>query len=60
VTNLENGRWVRVRIIDRGPYGKNRREGTIVDVSPAAARRLRMSKAGQVRVRLEVLRYPER
>lgn len=57
VTNLENGRQVRVRIVDRGPYGKNYREGAIIDVSTAAARRLRMIRDGQVKVRVEVLGY---
>jgi rare lipoprotein A len=56
VTNLENGRRVRVRIVDRGPFGDNRREGAIVDLSPAAARRLGMLKDGQVRARVEILR----
>jgi rare lipoprotein A len=56
VTNLENGRSVEVRIIDRGPYGQNFREGTIIDVSRAAARRLRMIEDGQVRVRVRVLK----
>jgi rare lipoprotein A len=56
VTNVGNGRSVTVRIIDRGPYGKNYREGTIIDVSHAAARRLRMLRDGQVRARVEVLK----
>jgi rare lipoprotein A len=56
VTNMTNGRSVTVRIIDRGPYGKNYREGTIIDVSRAAARRLRMLRDGQVPARVEVLR----
>lgn len=56
VTNLENGRQVVVRIIDRGPYGRNQRKGTIIDVSKGAARRLSFLKAGLVRVRVEVLR----
>jgi rare lipoprotein A len=56
VTNVANGRSVTVRIIDRGPYGKNYREGAIIDVSRAAARRLRMLREGQVAVRVEVLR----
>jgi rare lipoprotein A len=55
VTNVRNGRSVTVRIIDRGPYGKNYREGTIIDVSRAAARRLRMIREGQVPARVEVL-----
>jgi rare lipoprotein A len=56
VTNVTNGRSVTVRIVDRGPYGKNYREGTIIDLSRAAARRLRMLRDGQVRARLEVLK----
>lgn len=55
VTNLKNGRSVNVRIVDRGPYGKNYREGAIIDLSKAAARRLRMLRDGQVRVRVVVL-----
>ena len=56
VTNVQNGRSVTVRIVDRGPYGQNYREGTIIDLSRAAARRLRMLREGQVPARLEVLR----
>jgi rare lipoprotein A len=56
VTNVRNGRSVTVRIIDRGPYGKNYREGTIIDVSRAAAQRLRMLRDGQVPARVEVLK----
>jgi rare lipoprotein A len=55
VTNLENAKSVSVAIVDRGPYGKNRREGAIVDLSRAAAERLDMIHDGQVRVRVEVL-----
>src|SRR5919201_2384997 len=40
VTNLENGRVATVVIVDRGPYAKNRREGTIIDLSRAAAESL--------------------
>jgi rare lipoprotein A len=56
VTNLENGRTVVVRIIDRGPYGKNYRAGTIIDLSKGAARRLRSVHDGIVRVRIDVLK----
>lgn len=55
VTNLENGRSVVVRINDRGPYGRNYRNGTIIDLSKGAARRLRFLKDGLVRVKVEVL-----
>jgi rare lipoprotein A len=56
VTNLENGRSVVVRINDRGPYGRNYRRGTIIDVSKGAAERLRFIEDGLVRVKVEVLR----
>jgi rare lipoprotein A len=58
VTNLENGRTVVVRINDRGPYGRNFRRGTIIDLSKGAAQHLRFIKDGLVRVRVEVLRRP--
>lgn len=60
VTNLENGRRVVLRVIDRGPYGKNYRKGTIIDVSKGAARRLRFIRDGLVKVKVEVLRTPPR
>ena len=59
VTNLENGRAVVLRVTDRGPYGKNYRKGTIIDVSKGAARRLDFLEDGLVRVRVEVLDRPD-
>jgi len=60
VTNLDNGRQVTLRVIDRGPYGRNHRKGTIIDVSKGAARRLDFIEDGLVRVRVEVIETPER
>ena len=60
VTNLENGRRVTLRVIDRGPYGRNFRKGTIVDVSRGAARRLRMIRDGIVKVRIDVMKIGDR
>jgi rare lipoprotein A len=57
VTNLENGRSVVVRITDRGASAENRREGVIIDVSQAAAKRLQMKKDGRVRAKVEVLEW---
>jgi rare lipoprotein A len=51
VTNLENGRRVVVRINDRGPF----KRGRVLDVTPAAARRLGFAQAGLAHVRLDVL-----
>jgi rare lipoprotein A (peptidoglycan hydrolase) len=59
VTNLENGRSVVVRINDRGPYGRNYRRGTIIDMSKGAAQRLRFIQDGLVRVRVEVVEVPD-
>ncbi len=59
VTNLENRRSVTVRVIDRGPYGKNYRKGTVIDLSRAAAVRLRMIDDGMVPVRVVILRLGE-
>jgi rare lipoprotein A len=56
VTNVENGRAVTVKIVDRGPFGRNRRKGTVIDLSRAAARRLGMLRDGLVRVRIRVLK----
>ena len=52
VTNLSNGRMVKVEINDRGPRAK----GRIIDLSVAAARILGMEKSGIARVRLEAFR----
>jgi rare lipoprotein A len=57
VTNLENGESVRVRIADRGASAKNHRQGVIIDVSQAAATRLKMKKDGRVKVRVDVLEW---
>jgi rare lipoprotein A len=59
VTNLKNDRTVVVRINDRGPYGRNHRRGTIIDLSRGAAQRLRFIDDGLVRVRVEVVEIPE-
>lgn len=52
VTNLKNGKWVTVRINDRGPFSKSR----IIDVSKAAASLIDMVKDGVADVKLEVVR----
>jgi rare lipoprotein A len=51
VTDLENGRQVVVRIIDRGPFVKNR----IIDLSFGAARILDMVGPGVAPVRLQLI-----
>jgi rare lipoprotein A len=51
VTNIENGRAVKVRINDRGPYVK----GRILDLSTRAAKELGIGKKGLAEVRIEIL-----
>jgi rare lipoprotein A len=57
VTRLDDHKSVEVRIIDRGPFGANRKKGAIIDLSRAAAEKLDMLKKGLVRVRIEVLKW---
>ena len=48
VLNEDNGRSVRVRVNDRGPFVK----GRVVDLSEAAARALDFIQRGVARVRV--------
>ena len=50
VTNLKNGKWIIVRINDRGPYVGNR----IMDLSYSAARMLNF-RDGVERVRIDLI-----
>ena len=54
VTNLDNGKAVKVAINDRGPYVGKR----VIDLSRAAARKLDMTDDGTARVRIEVAELP--
>lgn len=51
VTNLTNGRSIRLRINDRGPFVS----GRIIDVSRRAAELLGFVREGVINVRLEVI-----
>ena len=55
VTHLENGRWVVVKVNDRGPFI----EGRILDLSFAAALELEMVRAGTARVMIEIVEAVE-
>ena len=57
VTNLMNGRSVRVRVVDRGPAAGPQAAGILIDLSYRAAETLRFIREGRARVRLEVLRW---
>ncbi|HOK92523.1 MAG TPA: septal ring lytic transglycosylase RlpA family protein [Spirochaetota bacterium] len=52
VKNLENGKTVRLKINDRGPYRGNR----IIDVSYGAAKKLDMVNAGEAAVGINVIK----
>ena len=51
VTNLSNGKSVKVEINDRGPYAANR----VIDLSRAAAHAIGMIDEGVVQVRVDLL-----
>jgi rare lipoprotein A len=51
VTNVTNGKSVKVKINDRGPYVN----GRVIDLSRAAAVRLGMKDAGVAKIQIEVL-----
>jgi rare lipoprotein A len=54
VTRADGGGSVYVKVTDRGPFGS---KGRILDLSRAAAERLRMLRAGVVKIKLEVVEY---
>lgn len=56
VTNLENGRSLKLRINDRGPFANNR----IIDVSQRAAQLLGFERQGTASVRVQVLEEESR
>jgi len=52
VTDVSSGRFVTVRVNDRGPFVR----GRVVDISPSAAEALGMVDKGVTNVRLDVVR----
>ena len=52
VTNLENGKSIKLVINDRGPFVK----GRIIDLSYKAARKLDFVNQGTTKVRIDVIR----
>lgn len=51
VTNLENGKSIKVRLNDRGPFIDNR----LIDLTPRGARKLGFHEQGLVQTRVKVL-----
>ncbi|MTI10045.1 septal ring lytic transglycosylase RlpA family protein [Curvivirga aplysinae] len=56
VTNLENGRSLKVKVNDRGPYAHDR----IIDMSKRAAQLLGFEKQGTALVKVEILEAESR
>jgi len=59
VTNVENNRWIIVRVNDRGPFPaeQNPKSGNrIIDLSAAAAKRLGFYQKGIAKVKVEIIR----
>ncbi|HMA14572.1 MAG TPA: septal ring lytic transglycosylase RlpA family protein [Kiloniellaceae bacterium] len=56
VTNLENGRSIRLRVNDRGPYA----HGRIIDLSKRAAELLGFDRQGTAKVRVQILEAESR
>jgi len=55
VTNLDNGKSIKVRVNDRGPFVK----GRLIDLSYAAAKALGYVRQGTARVRVQTLNAAE-
>lgn len=51
ITNLENGKSLKIRLNDRGPFIP----GRIIDVTPRAAKKLDFHKDGLTQVKVEVV-----
>jgi peptidoglycan lytic transglycosylase len=55
VRRVDTGECVRVRITDRGPFG---REERIIDLAQGAAKRLGMLRSGVAKVELRIVQGP--
>ncbi|MBK1668039.1 hypothetical protein CKO28_08315 [Rhodovibrio sodomensis] len=56
VTNLENGKSIKLRVNDRGPFAR----GRIIDVSARAAELLEFKQQGTAKVRVEIVEEESR
>jgi rare lipoprotein A len=62
VTNLENNRWIIVRVNDRGPFPSDNNPSSgerVIDVSAGAAKKLGFYKEGLAKVRVEAIELRE-
>lgn len=53
VTNVKNGKTVRVEITDRGPFKK----GKVIDLTPAAFAKIESKSMGIAQIKLEVVGF---
>jgi rare lipoprotein A len=62
VTNLENDRWIIVRVNDRGPFPSDHNPASgerIIDLSAGAAKKLGFYEKGLARVKVEAIELQE-
>ena len=62
VTNLENGRWIIVRVNDRGPFPSDHNPASgerIIDLSAGAAKKLGFYEKGLAKVKVETVQLEE-
>jgi rare lipoprotein A len=53
VTNRSNGKYVMVRVNDRGPHRRYVREGRVIDLTKAAFKKISSTKYGLISVKVE-------
>lgn len=57
VTNVQNGKWVVVKINDR-MHPRMKKKGRVIDLTRAAAQKLQFLNKGLAKVKLEVVEVP--
>ena len=57
VSRLDKPASAIVRVSDRGPSIPNQKQGVIIDLSQAAASKLKMRRIGRAKVRVDVLKW---
>ncbi|OYZ00063.1 MAG: hypothetical protein B7Y37_12410 [Sphingobacteriia bacterium 28-36-52] len=58
VTNVNNGKWVIVKINDK-MHPRMKKKGRVIDLTRAAAQKLQFLNKGLAKVKLEVIETPE-
>lgn len=55
VTNVENGKFVYVRVNDRGPAKRLVQEGRVIDLTKKAFSRIDILEKGLIKVKIEII-----